>query len=220
MLIAERSINTFNRKIMIGIKPKGITKAHLKDANIGQDYWECDFGNYIGPQGPKNIAINYLTTLEKVKDMGVGILFVGPNGPGKTTLAMIIMKYLARAGWDVYCTSLGEIVEQIQRGWKQGEDSAIIERCKRADFLLIDDVGKEHRGQSGFVQTVFDNLIRFRVQHRLPTFLTSNLTKAELEGTYGESVMSLLEGKLQPVTVAGKDVRRNQLKQATRKALC
>lgn len=205
---------------MTGIKPKGLTEAHLRAANIGQDYWEVDFKDYKGPIEPKDYALGYLHRLAEFKHLGVGLLFVGPNGPGKTTLAMLIMKYLARANWDIYTTSLGEIVEQIQRGWKQGEDSAIIERCKRADFLLIDDVGKEHRGGSGFVQTVFDNLIRYRVQHRLPTFLTSNLTKVELERTYGDSVMSLLEGKLIPVTVTGKDFRKTDLKQEARKLLC
>lgn len=203
----------------IELKPNGITKAHLERANIGQDYWEQDFSNFKGPDKARKAAITYLQRLEDMKDQGVGMLFVGPNGPGKTTLMMIIAKYLSRARWDVFCTSLGEIVADIQRGFKsgsehQGDDQEGLQtRAKTANFLFIDDVGKEHRGQSGFVSTVFDNLIRFRVQHRLPTFLTTNYTKSELEGTYGESVMSLLEGKLLAVVVDGSDYRRTELKQ-------
>lgn len=205
----------------MGLRPVGITEAHLRVANIGQDYWDCDFNNYTGPEGPKDITIKYLTNLGEMKDQGLGIFYVGTFGPGKTTLGMIAMKYLARANWDVYCTSLGEIVEGIQRSWKAEGDATtdITRRIKEADFILIDDVGKEHRGGSGFVQTVFDNLIRYRVQHRLPTFLTSNLTKGEIEGTYGGSVMSLLEGKIVPVQVNGKDHRRTELKGKARKLL-
>lgn len=205
------------------LRPVGITKAHLKRANIGQDYWDVDFGNYRGPDTPATKTKKYLLDLAVMKEAGIGILYVGPPGPGKTTLAMIAMKYLLRAHWDVFCTSLGEIVENVQKSWKANDEEragyeAYLERAKHVDFLYIDDVGKEHRGQSGFVQTIFDNLIRYRVQHRLPTFLTSNLTKSELEGTYGESLMSLLEGKLYPIPVTGDDFRkstqRHDLKQA------
>lgn len=204
------------------IRPKNLPKTKLIEANIGQDYWEVDFTNFKGPKGAKDVSIKYLKNLAEMKEKGIGLLYVGPNGPGKTTLAMIMMKYLARANWSVYTTSLGEIVEQIQRSWKSetGEDgSSPIVRSRTADFLFIDDVGKEHRGGTGFVQTIFDNLIRQRVQHRNPTFLTTNFTKSELQGTYGESVMSLLEGKLIPVTVDGEDYRRTELKKVARKAL-
>lgn len=205
------------------IKPTGLTAAHMRQANIGQDYWEVSFENYEGPENAKKAAIRYLQRLESTKSKGVGMLFTGPNGPGKTTIMMIIAKYLVRARWDVYCTSLGEIVEGIQKSWNASEDGdregSFLQRCRGADFLFIDDVGKEHRGQSGFVQTVFDNLIRFRVQHRKPTSLTTNLTKTELEGTYGESVMSLLEGKLLAVTVTGEDHRKTVLKKDNREAM-
>lgn len=206
----------------IEIRPKGLVDVQLRWANIGQDYWEQDFSTFKGPKGPKDVSIKYLKNLEEMKDRGVGILYVGPNGPGKTTLAMIVMKYLVRANWDVFCTSLGEVVERIQKSWNATTDEShgeFLGYCREANFLFIDDVGKEHRGASGFVQTVFDNLIRHRVQHRSPTFLTTNLTKSELEGTYGESVMSLLEGKLIPVTVDGADYRKTELKKEARQIL-
>lgn len=201
------------------IRPVGLTKTHLRLANIPEDYWDCDFCNYQGPELPRNKSIQYLSQLGVMTDKGIGLFYVGSYGPGKTTLAMIVMKYLVRARWDVYCTSLGEIVETIQRSWKNDEEFDLIGKARRTTFLFIDDVGKEHKGQSGFVERVFDNLIRHRVQHRLPTFLTSNFTKSELEAGYGESAISLLEGKLIPLTVNGDDHRRTVQKKETRSAL-
>lgn len=191
------------------IKPEGLTTPHLHQVGIPVDYWTCDFNNYKGSKEPAISVINYLEQLDYYKEKGIGLLLVGPNGSGKTTLAMIAIKYLIRARWTVYTTSLGQLVEDIQRSWKEPENEAeAVQKARESDFLLIDDIGKEHRGQSGFVQTVFDNLIRYRVQHRLPTFLTSNLTKTQLNNIYGESVMSLLEGKLKVITVNGRDYRR------------
>lgn len=205
------------------IRPKGLTEAHLRLANIGEDYYKVDFNNYQGPEKAKRAAYQYLKELSVMKQKGLGLMLAGPPGPGKTTIAMICMKYLIRSNWKVYCTSLGEIVEHIQKSWRDNTDdtssSEFLERCRRTDFLYIDDVGKEHRGQSGFVPTVFDNLIRYRVQHRLPTFLSTNLTKSELEGIYGEAVTSLIEGKILTIEVVGDDHRRTVLKQDARKSL-
>lgn len=205
---------------MATIRPKHLTETQLRGAGIGEDYWECDFSNYQGPDEAKEVSIKYLKNLDSMRDKGIGLLYVGPFGSGKTTLGYIVMKYLVRARWVVFCTSLGEIIENIQKSWKQKEDDTneanFIIRCREADFLLLDDLSKEHSGNSGFVETTLDNLVRFRTQHRSPTFLTTNLTKRELHGAYGESVMSLLEGKLVPVMVNMKDHRKEVLKKDIR----
>lgn len=205
----------------IEVRPKGLVQAQLKQACVGEEYWEADFSNYEGPKDARDITIKYLDTLGIMKDKGIGILYGGPNGPGKTTLMMITAKYLIRARWDVYCTSLGEIVEAIKASWdsKEEQESDLLERCRSCDFLFIDDLGKEHRGASGFVQTIFDNIIRQRVNHRRPTFITTNLTKADIERTYGSSVTSLLEGKQRIVLVNGRDYRRTELKEVTKQSL-
>lgn len=200
---------------MARIRPANLVTAQLEEANIPIDYWDCQFLNFSGPVEAREASKQYLKKLDEMLEEGIGILYAGGNGIGKSTLAMIIMKYLIRAGWDVYATSLGEMVETIQTSWKDIDNEeleAYRKRCRESTFLLIDDIGKEHRGKTGFVQTVFDNLIRYRVQHRLPTFLTTNLTKEELRGTYGESALSLLEGRLATIVVSGEDFRRTKLK--------
>lgn len=195
------------------LTPAGITKAHLTAANIGEDYWDLDFPTYIGSSSAKDEAKKYLKSLKDMKEKGTGILFGGPPGPGKTTAAVIILKYLARAGWTCWMTSLSEIVEEIQKTWNNSDQtSEYLEHCRNADFLLIDDLGKEHMGPSGFSGTIFDNLIRHRTQHRLPTFITTNLTRNEIRDRYGDALLSLVEGKCKVVTVNGADVRRHVLK--------
>lgn len=203
----------------MGLKPTGITKAHLAESNIGEDYWDLDFSNYIGPTSTKDVAKKYLKSLDSMKEQGTGILFGGPPGPGKTTIAVIILKYLARAGWTCWMTSLSEIVEEIQKSWKHDNETSFIGICRSARFLLIDDLGKEHVGPTGFSATVFDNLIRYRAQHRLPTFFTTNLTQGEIRKRYGAALLSLIEGHCYICVVDGEDVRKEVLKPRTQEIL-
>jgi DNA replication protein DnaC len=196
------------------LHPKGITKAHLQMANIPEDYWSCDFFNYLGPEEVAEASKKYLRTLAEKKGEGVGILFGGPPGPGKTTIAAVLLKYLVRAGWTCWMTSLGEIVENIQKSWNaekgaHNDSAEFLQRCREADFLLIDDLGKEHAGPSGFSSTTFDNLIRYRIQHRLPTILTTNLNRQTIKNRYGDALLSLIEGKCTIITVTGADIRRS-----------
>lgn len=199
-----------NSGVGMELKPSGITRAHLIASNIPEDYWECDFSNYLGPKDAKDSSKTYLKNLGSMKEEGVGLVFGGPPGPGKTTIAAIIFKYLARAGWKCWMTSLGEIVETIQRSWNGSDENSsnFLEKCRTVDFLLIDDLGKEHSGPTGFSSTVFDNLIRYRIQHRLPTFLTTNLNRTGIKSRYGDALLSLVEGKCAIVTVNAADVRQ------------
>lgn len=205
----------------VGIKPLGIARAQLINARIPTDYWECDFVNYFGPEEPKNITKLYLKTLDKMQDKGIGLLYVGPTGVGKTTLATIALKYLVRAGWSCYMTTLSELIEDIKRSWQADNPIEIdhITFCKEVDFLLIDDVGKEHQGPTGFGQTTFDNLIRYRTQNRKPTILTSNLNRKEIKNKYSDALLSLVEGKCRVITVNGKDTRKEVLKPELQKTL-
>ena len=110
-------------------------------------------------------------------------------------------------------TSLSEIVENIQRSWNMpGGDDAFLQTCRSVDFLLIDDLGREHAGPTGFSATIFDNLIRYRTQHRLPTLFTTNLKQREIRERYGDALLSLVEGRCVVAIVNGDDVRRTVLK--------
>lgn len=192
----------------MGLAPKNITKAHLMKFNIGEDYWDADFYNYKGPAAAMEAAWNYLHDFETNKLRGSGLLFAGDPGVGKTTLMAITMKYIARAGWSGYMTSLSELVELIKRSWDDKSLVTDIDRIRVVDFLALDDLGKEHAGPTGFSAVTFDNLLRYRIQHRLPTLFTTNLTRGQLEMKYGEATLSLIEGKTKVVPVRGLDFRQ------------
>jgi DNA replication protein DnaC len=203
----------------VALQPRGITKGHLLRSNIGEDYWHVDFHNYRGSTESAKEVWNYLARLEANKTKGIGVMLAGPTGTGKTTLMAILLKYVIRANWTAHMTSLSELVEAIKRSWDTHDSSNNpIEYLKHVDYLGLDDLGKEHQGPSGFSAVTFDNLLRYRMQHRLPTLFTTNLTKYEIASRYGDAAMSLIQGKTKVIAVRGSDFRVEVQSHALRKS--
>lgn len=152
----------------------------------------------------------YVKNITNAKKKGISILLAGNNGSGKTLLAVSILKAVLRKGMTGQMTSLGGIIQIYTDGWGDPRKRQIFdERIKNTDFLLIDDVGKEYQAKnSDLTEIMFDNLIRYRVFRRKPFILTTNTAPADLRNRYGNSLMSLLEGKTIKLRVVGEDYRR------------
>lgn len=152
----------------------------------------------------------YVKNITNAKKKGISILLAGSNGTGKTLLAVSILKAVLRKGMTGQMTSLGGIIQTYTDGWGDPRKRQIFdERIKNTDFLLIDDVGKEYQAKnSDLTEIMFDNLIRYRVFRRKPFILTTNTAPADLRNRYGNSLMSLLEGKTVKLRVVGEDYRK------------
>ena len=76
-----------------------------------------------------------------------------------------------------------------------------------ADFLVIDDVGKENTNRTSVIDSMFDHLIRRRVAGDRATIITTNATPEKMRAGYGGSVMSLLAEGCESIEVTGADFR-------------
>lgn len=157
----------------------------------------------------KQIA-EYVKNIDNAKRKGISIMLAGNNGSGKTLLAAAILKAAIRRGFSAQMTSLGGIIQTYTDGWGDPRKRVIFdERVKNSDFLLIDDVGKEYQAKnSDLTEIMFDNLIRYRVFRRKPFILTTNTAPMDLKNRYGESLMSLIDGKTLKIKVISADFRR------------
>jgi len=152
----------------------------------------------------------YVDNIERAKKSGISLYLWGPNGSGKTLLAVSVLKAILRKGYSGQMTSLGGIIETYTDGWYNPNKKEIFnERIRNVDFLLIDDIGKEYKAKgSDIVEVAFDNLIRYRSFRNKPFILTSNIDINNLSTTYGKSLASLLFGKCVSILVKGVDYRR------------
>lgn len=163
--------------------------------------------------------------------VGSGLALLGRPGVGKTTLASVIGQTLIRLGsnemWDsprgesldrpVYFTSYPTLLETLKQAMS-GESGAlalrnamfVVDRGSAIRLLIIDDLGKEHRTESGWAEKVFEHLLRERFEQGYPTLVTSNTPWESWGGVYGLSLASFAHDALHAIvldTPNGRDRR-------------
>ena len=86
------------------------------------------------------------------------------------------------------------------------------------DVLLIDDLGKEHRTESGYASGLaerkLEDLLRARYDRKGVTFITTNLTAAAIKETYKKSTLSILKACTVKLLIAGQDLREEASEEA------
>ena len=120
----------------------------------------------------------YYDNYEKVNTLK-GLYLHGSFGSGKTFLIASLLNEL-----EISKNAITEIVylPELLRNMK--EDFSIVEEkldfLKNVDILLIDDIGAENVTSWGRDE-ILGTILQYRMNNKLSTFFTSNLTLEELE---------------------------------------
>lgn len=185
-----------------------LTNDHLIFMNIGQRYWSADLSKATAVQ--RKALRGYVRSFRVMIADGTGVFLCGPNGSGKTYLAAGLLKH-AWSRWRVagYCVTAPELKQAwISPTEAQPESNeTVIERAERVRLLVIDDLGKEYRAASGFVETQIGGLVRMRSRRQLTTIVTTNMTPDEFSVVYGKSTAALLSECMALVVLDGPDMR-------------
>jgi len=159
-----------------------------------------------------------------------GIMLCGNAGTGKTFLACAIANALIdrrpisddnaeNAAWG--CHSLGyyspvtffgtaDLMQRIRssfNGYGAGESGAsLVERCKSAKLLILDDFGAEKI--SDWVREVVYDIVEHRWQNLMHTVLTTNETPASLRDKYGDRIADRVKNMCATFPLTGKSQRK------------
>ncbi len=122
-----------------------------------------------GGQGcGKSVAAAYWLKKLLVKSLAREKYWISPD-PG----AKIGSRRYAKLWWEA---------AEINRTWEMS--AAAIREMKNEPFMVIDDLGVEHIGQSGGFRSRFDELMNHRWGNYLPTMITTNLNAAAFKERY------------------------------------
>jgi DNA replication protein DnaC len=160
-----------------------------------------------------------------------GLVLLGPVGAGKTVLAAEAafwlasragkIRYPVRAPWiaePCWWTRAIDFVQDVRRGWKLdgqwkdwGPDYSADGLASRVPRLFVDDLGAEvgfgSPAQRDVALEAIVVMLTARLEAGRPTWFTSNLEMAELQGIYGERLVSRIRGACDVVRLSGSDRR-------------
>lgn len=185
-------------------------------ANIPEAYWNLKLRDFVEQKGGNSIQVywkmrKYLKHLGKARQMGLGILFAGTEGSGKTFLACCILKKALELGFTAKYLRFEDYLFLV-KSTPLEELSEIKQELKEVDFLVLDDIGREyHKVGSTFGISELIGLYKVRESENRPTVLSTSLTKKEFLFVYGKASSILLEGSLKPIEVLRPNFKKEIL---------
>ena len=184
-----------------------LVREDLERMMLPVDYWRARLQQ--APRDAAALVANYLARYEELAARGCGLLFLGPQGTGKTALAAVAAKDIRARSRAVFFTSLWDLKEAVRARSAFDADQLVIERARGVDLLVLDNLRVEDAADMVFGARATIELLTFRAQRARPTLVTTRLSFRDLDDP--KTWKGLLPaGKLVEVPVAGPDLRESQ----------
>ena len=121
----------------------------MQDAFIPPEYYDLTMSDFKPSteqgEGVKKVVMEATADIAQYARVGKNFLLYGPNGTGKTMLAIEILKSAARRNYSIHYAFYPIIVEDyMKKGYKSDEiKETMDELFASVDFLVLDEIGKE-----------------------------------------------------------------------------
>jgi len=199
-----------------------LTQAHVERMRIPRRFWDASFNQISEEIRPK--VEKYLRQLDDHLDEGEGLLLWGDNGVGKTSIAVLIALEVRRRGASVFFITAEGLRQAVLEKELYDDEQLVIERARSVDFLVLDDLGKEHPGETGFSERLLENLFRERSAMRRATVITTNLPMGSTDGNertlmnaYIPSMVEVMKEVFYPLRCVGENFRDEALRRIKKK---
>ncbi len=149
------------------------SSVYLKDAKM-KDIFTNDKNRFKAISSIKDFITNY----EKDRHLK-GLYLCGNFGSGKTYLLTAMLNELAKKNFKSTIVFWPDFLRELKASF-QNDYNEKYELAKKSPILLIDDIGAEAITQWGRDE-ILCPLVQYRMEQKLPTFFTSNLTLEQLK---------------------------------------
>lgn len=181
--------------------PREFHDAHIEEYDIDQDF--------------KTLFKRYMDNLEIMFDDKVNLVLYGANGAGKSYLSSLVIKEAYVKRYTSFRTTLQNYIDLQFKKSEEGITETI-RKIENAEFLVIDEVGKETFAKNQFNIIKLEELMRQRDTIGRPTIICTNLPlvgDGGLYEQYGGSIKDLVAGNFVQVEFTGDSNRRNVTKE-------
>ena len=150
----------------------------LKESKLGERFKSRTFENFEITKKNKfayEIAKKYADEFEKYLKSGLGLMFTGSYGAGKTHLAAAICHELIKKGFQPIFGTMITLLEKIKATYDEyalENEEQIINKYLSCDLLIIDDLGKEKPSEWALEKLYY--IINSRYEAMKPVVITSN----------------------------------------------
>ena len=110
------------------------------------------------------------------------LVFMGPNGCGKTHLAAAIANYQLKGGTPAFFIVVPDFLDHLRSTFSPESKvtyDELFERVKKAPLLILDDFGEQ--SATPWAQEKLYQVINYRYNARLPTVITTCFALEEIE---------------------------------------
>lgn len=189
-------------------EPKRLFLTECFASGIPRSFWNVQSSDVThNKEIFRRVICQYRKKRKKVLRRGWGLILMGDNGSGKTMFASYIATQFLRRGTSIYYTTLVGLNEDFKRGFSDPAFSARLETALEADFLILDELGKELRAD-GHLGVRLEQILKQRYDDARPTVIATNLSWEEIVKRYGTSIESMLEGRYVKVPLSAGDYRK------------
>lgn len=190
-----------------------LTEEDLIRMRIPKRYWTAQpdqISDSVVRDAPMSVRDAMRRYVERMDDnvrQGQGLLLWGPNGRGKTCIAVVLGKEFRRRGHPVLYLEAADMKRIVIEHEMFDDEQSCWDRALNVAVLVLDDLGKGVVDETGFGMRLLDELIRHRNAHRLITIITTNWRIDEIAGEVMKSTAASLQEHVHPVEVVGNDRR-------------
>lgn len=150
--------------------------------------------------------------------IGKGLMFFGPNGSRKSTLAVACLTEVQyrSPSYRVHYIRFSEWLRALTDTFtKEPTERSImaadiLRKVELSHLVVLDDLGQEYSSTSDFNRKQFHELLRVRKEGSRPTIVTSNVSMDRMSGLYGESAESFIHEAFDGYPILGPDSRKQK----------
>ena len=197
--------------VYAGYESSGMSRLLMEQNfdNFSLDYYKKDPETY-------NKMLSVYSVMKEFAERfsagsGENLALFGGTGLGKTHLSSAVAGRVIERGFDVVYTTAIDLISDFENhrfgtGMNIGHgDTECYSNC---ELLIIDDLGAEVINQ--FTVSCIYNVINTRLNKRLSTILSTNLTQVEFKQKYWDRITSRVFGEYRPLLFTGIDIRRQK----------